>query len=81
MLAVSDPVIFGQYADDILYLVRWNETAKETIAAGLDRFDADTRGRKVKGVFSLVDAKASARYDYGMSSAYYGKLKSYYQDG
>lgn len=81
MLAVSDPVIFGRHADDVLYLIRWNETAKETIAAGLDRFDADTRGRKVKGVFSLVDAKASARYDYGMSSAYYGKLKSYYQDG
>ncbi len=81
MLAVSDPVIFGQHADDILYLVRWNETAKETIAAGLDRFDADTRARKVKGVFSLVDAKASARYDYGMSSAYYGKLKSYYSNG
>ncbi|MGB0921476.1 MAG: GumC family protein [Alphaproteobacteria bacterium] len=81
MLAVSDPVIFGQHADDVLYLMRWNETPKETIAAGLDRFDADTRARKVKGVFSLVDAKASARYDYGMPNAYYGKLKSYYQDG
>lgn len=73
VLAVTDARIIGQYADAILYVVRWDGTPRTQLAAGLRRLKS--LGLKVSGlVLNQIDRKRMKGYGdegYGSYGAYY----------
>ena len=77
VLAVSDARVLSRMVDRTLFLVRWVDTRRERVIAGLRQLVG--AGGKVAGVaLTLVDVRRHARYGYSDSGAYYGPLKKYY---
>jgi polysaccharide biosynthesis transport protein len=77
ILAVSDSKIIGQMVDKMLYVVKWNETPRGLVQAGL-RAAKDANLELAGVVMSQVNLKKHSRYGYGDSGYYYGKYKDYY---
>lgn len=71
VLAVPDARVIGKLADAIIYVVRWDSTAKGEVAAGLRSFQSlDLR---ISGlVLSQIDLKGMKRYGHGRGYGAYG---------
>jgi polysaccharide biosynthesis transport protein len=77
VLALSDARILARQVDRVLFLVRWAETRRAVAMAGLRQIvDADAPIAGV--VLSNVDIKRNAKYGYGDSGLYAGRLRKYY---
>jgi capsular exopolysaccharide synthesis family protein len=76
VMAVSDARIVAQMADYIVFLVRWERTARELAVNSL-RMIKDTR-RQVGVVLSQVNIRRHSRYGYGDYGYYYAKYRHYY---
>lgn len=74
VLAVPDARVIGSHADVILYVVRWDHTAKTQVKTGLRAFQ--TANLHVDGlILSQVSQKGMKRYGYDGG---YGYGKGYY---
>jgi len=77
ILAVADARVIGRLADKVVYVVRWNETPKGLVRAGLKV--ALEAGIDLAGVvMTQVNTKKHAYYGYHDYGYYYGKYKGYY---
>ena len=78
-LAVADSRVLAKMADKTLYLVRWDNTARETVHSGLTQMSRDKID--IAGfVISRVDLKKHARYNYGDMSTYYQTYHAYFKN-
>lgn len=77
ILAVSDSRILSNEVAATVFLVRWADTKREVAIQGIKQMIAS--GGSLSGVvLSMVDAKKHAKYGYGDSGYYYGRIKKYY---
>lgn len=77
MLAVSDAVILSHFVDAVLFVVRWEVTARDAVRNALDLLRK--AGAPIGGaVLTQVDLKRHAYYGYGDYASYYGRYGSYY---
>jgi len=70
---VVDAAVLATVADKVLFVVRWNDTAREFVCQSIDRIPG---GRKICGiVLNMIDLRGTPRYGrYSYhSSAYYKK--------
>jgi capsular exopolysaccharide synthesis family protein len=79
ILAVSDIKVIGQYSDKIIYCIKWNDTPRDAVAAGLKQI-VDAHLPLAGTVLTHVDVKKHAQYGYGDTGDYYGRHKEYYAD-
>ena len=77
VVAVSDARILSNAVDMTVFVVRWADTRREVVGQGLKQI-AMSGGHLAGVVLSLVNAKKHARYGYGDSGYYYGRVKKYY---
>ncbi len=77
VMAVSDARILSNMADVTVFVVRWAETRREVVNAGLKQIISSS-GRLAGVVLSMVDVRKHARYGYSDSGVYYGSVKKYY---
>jgi Mrp family chromosome partitioning ATPase len=77
--AVSDSLILGGLVDRSIYVIRWQETPRNLVLAGIRQMlDA---GADLAGVvLSRVDLKKHARYEYADSGSYRGSYRKYYSN-
>jgi polysaccharide biosynthesis transport protein len=75
--AVSDGLTLSGIVDKSLYVVRWEQTPRNVVLAGMRQmFEA---GADIAGiVLSRVDVKKHARYGYADSGYYRGTYSKYY---
>jgi polysaccharide biosynthesis transport protein len=75
--AVSDGLTLAGIVDKSLYVIRWEQTARNVVLAGMRQmFEA---GAEIAGVvLSRVDVKKHARYGYADSGYYRGSYSKYY---
>ncbi|GMG82326.1 polysaccharide biosynthesis tyrosine autokinase [Paralimibaculum aggregatum] len=78
VLAVPDARVIAQHADALVYVVRWNRTLRETVAAGLRTF-AQVNARITGVALTQVDMKDMERYGY-RDFSYYRTAQRYYQN-
>lgn len=76
VMAVSDARITAQLADYIVFLVRWEQTAREQAINAL-KLIRDLR-KNIGVVLSQVNVRRHARYGYGDYGDYYSKYRDYY---
>jgi len=77
VLAVSDARVLSNEVNATVFLVRWADTPREMAIQGIKQMVAS--GGKITGVLlSMVDAAKHAKYGYGDSGYYYGRIKKYY---
>ncbi len=77
VLAVPDARVIAQHVDELVYVVRWNRTLRETVSQGLRTFRQVNA--KITGLaLTQVDMKDMARYGY-QAYAYYREAERYYQ--
>jgi len=78
LLPVNDTKIIAQFADAVVFVVRWEKTPREAVRNGL-RGLTDV-GAKVAGfALSRADPRRFRYYSYGYRS-YYGAYNKYYTD-
>ena len=78
VLAVPDARVIGRVADAVVFCVRWNRTARETVAEGL-RYFFQVNIRVAGLVLSQVNLRKMARYGYG-NYGYHKEASRYYHD-
>lgn len=77
VLAVADSRVLARLADSVIYLVRWNSTARDAVRNGIKLLRMN--GVKPFGtVLSQVNQTKHARYGYGDYGQYYGRYRDYY---
>ncbi|PWC52999.1 protein tyrosine kinase [Azospirillum sp. TSO22-1] len=77
VLAVADARLLARFADRVIYLVRWNSTARDAVRNGVKLLRA--AGVNLYGsVLSQVNQRKHARYGYGDYGQYYGRYREYY---
>ena len=76
LMAVSDGRITAQLADYVVFLVRWEQTARELAINSLKLLQ-DLR-KNVGVVLAQVDVRRHSRYGYGDYGYYYSKYRDYY---
>ncbi|MFV2092511.1 MAG: polysaccharide biosynthesis tyrosine autokinase, partial [Hyphomicrobiales bacterium] len=78
VLVVPDARVIGQFADAILFVVKWDSTSKSQVEEGLHMFET-VRLRATGLVLSQIDPKGMKRYGYGEKyGAYSAYGKKYY---
>jgi len=77
VLAVSDALPLMRRVDKAIYLVRWGETRREAVLAGL-RMLADSGADLAGVVLSMVDVRKHSGYAYGAYRHHYGAYQKYY---
>lgn len=77
VLAVADARVLGRLADRVIYLVKWNSTARDAVRNGV-RLLKDGRAPLHGIVLSQVNQRKHARYAYGDYGQYYGRYRDYY---
>ncbi len=76
VLAVSESKLLAALADQTVFIVRWGKTKRETAMAGLK--ELVEAGADVVGVlFSQVDARRHAQYEFPDSGRYHGYRRYY----
>jgi capsular exopolysaccharide synthesis family protein len=79
LLAVSDTLFLARLADKTIFLVSWAKTRRAAASYALKQVLAAKAD--VAGVLlTMVDVKSHAKYGYGDSGVYHGKLKKYYTE-
>lgn len=76
LMAVSDARITAKLADYIIFLVRWEQTARELVVNTL-KMMRDVN-KNVGIVLSQVNVRRHAKYGYGDYGSYYSKYRNYY---
>ena len=76
VMAVTDARIAGKLADYVIFLVRWEQTARELVVNAL-KLMRDVN-KNVGVVLSQVNVRRHARYGYGDYGTYYSKYRNYY---
>lgn len=76
LLAVSDARITAQVCDYVIFLVRWEKTARELAVNSL-KLLRDVR-KNIGVVLSQVNVRRHSKYGYGDYGDYYSKYKDYY---
>lgn len=79
VLVVTDARIVSQYADAVVYTVRWDETPRAAVIDGLKELqsvDAPVIGL----VMTMVNESRAARYSYDGYNYYKGKYRGYYAE-
>lgn len=76
LMAVSDARITAQLADYVVFLIRWEQTARE-LAVNALKLMRDSR-KNVGIVLSQVNIRRHSRYGYGDYGYYYSKYRDYY---
>ncbi len=77
VLAVSDVRALARHVDKVVFLVRWAETRREVALTALRQL-GNAGGDIAGAVLVMVDVKKHARYSYGDSGYYYGRVSKYY---
>lgn len=78
VLAVPDARVIAKNSDAVLFCVRWNKTARDTVVEGL-RFFAQVNIKIAGLVLSQVNVNKMARYGY-TGYAYYREAAKYYHN-
>jgi capsular exopolysaccharide synthesis family protein len=78
VMAVTDARLAAKLADYIIFLVRWEQTARE-LAVNALKMLKDTN-KHVGIVLSLVNVRRHAKYGYGDYGSYYSKYRNYYNN-
>ena len=78
VLAVPDARVIGRIADAVVFCVRWNRTARETVAEGLRLF-AQVNIRVAGLVLSQINLTKMSRSGYA-NYGYYKQASKYYHD-
>jgi capsular exopolysaccharide synthesis family protein len=76
LMAVSDTRVTAKVADYVIYLVRWELTAREVAINSL-KLLRDLR-KHIGVVLSQVNVRRHSRYGYGDYGYYYSKYRDYY---
>jgi capsular exopolysaccharide synthesis family protein len=77
VLAVADVRILARLAERVIYLVKWNATARDAVRNGIKLLRA--AGGNLYGVaLSQVDQRKHSRYGYRDYGQYYGRYRDYY---
>lgn len=79
VLAVADARILAAVADRVIYLVRWNFTARDAVRNGI-KLLREARVNLHGVVLSQVNQRKHSRYGYGDYGTYYGRYREYYTD-
>jgi capsular exopolysaccharide synthesis family protein len=78
LLAVADALVLARTVDRVLFVVRWEKTRRDFVAAAMKQI-VET-GANIGGlVLSQVDSKKQNRYGYGATAGYYDNPK-YFTD-
>jgi capsular exopolysaccharide synthesis family protein len=78
VLAVPDARVIAKTCDAVIFCVRWNKTARETVVEGL-RFFAQIKVKIAGMVLSQVNVNKMARYGYS-NYGYYKEAAKYYHN-
>jgi succinoglycan biosynthesis transport protein ExoP len=78
VLAVPDARVIAKNSDAVIFCVRWNRTARETVVEGL-RFFAQVNVKVAGLVLSQVNVNKMARYGYS-NYGYYKEAAKYYHN-
>jgi exopolysaccharide transport family protein len=78
LMAVSDTRVTAKLADYIVFLVRWEQTAREVAINSL-RMLHDAR-KRTGVVLAQVNIRRHSRYGYGDYGSYYSKYRHYYSN-
>lgn len=78
-LAVSDARLLASQSDQTIYAVRWDDTPREVVNAGVKQF-ADFRYDALAFVLTNVDIRRHSKYGYGDAVQYYSRYKQYYSN-
>lgn len=76
VLAVSEGKLLAALADQTVFIVRWGNTNRETAMAGLKEL-VEAGGEVVGVLFSQVDTKRHAQYEFPDSGRYHGYRRYY----
>ncbi len=77
LLAVSDAVVLSHAVDAVVFVVKWESTARDAVRNALDLLRK--AGAPLGGaVLTQVDIKKHAYYGYGDYASYYGRYGDYY---
>ena len=78
VLAVPDARVIAKTCDAVIFCVRWNKTARETVVEGI-RFFAQIKVKIAGLVLSQVNVNKMARYGYS-NYGYYKEAAKYYHN-
>lgn len=79
LMGVSDAWSLAQSVDELIFIVRWADTPRESVHAAMRQMEI--LNLPVGGiVLSQVDIRKQAGYGYGNYGYYYGKYSKYYKD-
>ncbi|MCW2249610.1 capsular exopolysaccharide synthesis family protein [Azospirillum fermentarium] len=77
VLAVADTRVLACLADQVIYLIKWNETSRDAVRNGIKLLRSV--GAPLFGVvLSQVNQRKHDRYGYGDYGYYYGRYHEYY---
>lgn len=76
VMASFDAHVLATKADMTIFVIRWGVTKQKTVQAELKKLAR--LSPRLATVLSMVDVKSHAKYGYGDSGLYHGKLKQYY---
>ncbi len=78
VLAVTDARIIARYVDGVVFALRWAKTRRQVAVHALNQLQKT--GCHISGILlTRVDTTQHAKYDYGDSGYYEGKIKAYYR--
>lgn len=78
-LPVADVQLLVQFADRVVFCVRWDKTPKENVVSAL-RMLQDVHARIGGLLLTRVNVRKHARYGYGDLGHYYGSYHGYYAE-
>ncbi|AWK86319.1 GumC family protein [Azospirillum thermophilum] len=76
VLAVSESKLLAAMADQTVFIVRWGDTRRETALTGLKEV-VEAGGEVVGFLFSQVDLRRHAQYEFPDSGRYHGYRRYY----
>lgn len=77
VMAIAETKLLSKLVDKVIFVVRWDSTPRQTIAASLEEIskaECDIAGV----VISMVNEKKHAKYGFGDSVTYYKEMRTYY---
>lgn len=77
VLAVSDARALSTLSDQVIYLVRWNATARDAVRVGV-RLLQDMNVNFAGVIISQINQTRHGQYAYGDYGTYYGRYNEYY---
>lgn len=79
VLPVADAKVLSTIVDAVLYVVRWQDTPRETAAYAIKQL-REVNANLAGAVLNAVDIRRQSEYGYGDGGYYYGRYRKYYND-